>query len=103
MGDVQATEAAAKDDALASLGKACSALRAAQATIDAAVMLARGQGATWAQIGSATGMTRQAAHERWGHAPREGCRRSTCDCPHHQAYGCGCGHGPGRGYRAAPS
>lgn len=29
------------------------------------VVLLRRQGATWAQIGAATGMARQSAHERW--------------------------------------
>ncbi|WAC55482.1 hypothetical protein [Gordonia sp. SL306] len=30
------------------------------------VLVLRTQGATWATIGRAAGMTRQAAHERWG-------------------------------------
>lgn len=30
------------------------------------VVVLRGQGATWAAIGRAVGMSRQSAHERWG-------------------------------------
>ena len=34
------------------------------------VVLQRRQGTTWQQIGAATGMTRQSAHERWAPAVR---------------------------------
>ena len=65
------------------------------------MLAARAAGASWAQIGDATGMSRQAAHERWGHQPRGECRRAGCDCPHHLSHDCPCGHG-GRG-RSLPA
>lgn len=37
---------------------------------DHAALTARRQGATWQQIGEALGMSRQAAHERWGNIAR---------------------------------
>jgi len=39
--------------------------RVAAEMLAAAVRAARENGASWATIGAATGMTRQAAHERW--------------------------------------
>lgn len=91
---------AALRDALRSTSRAVDRVRASEERLDDAVAAARAAGATWMQIGSATGMSRQAAHERWGHMARPGgCRRADCDCPEHQAAGCLCGHGPGRGYR----
>nr|NLI48868.1 hypothetical protein [Propionibacterium sp.] len=80
------------DTALQNLDRAYAELRAAQDRLGDAVLTARSAGATWAQIGDATGMSRQAAHERWGHLPRGGCRRAGCDCPHHLPHDCPCGH-----------
>ncbi|GAB2745471.1 hypothetical protein GCM10027174_19260 [Salinifilum aidingensis] len=37
-----------------------------RAELDAAVTRARAAGASWNTIGTATGMSRRAAHERWG-------------------------------------
>lgn len=37
--------------------------------LDRAVHTARADGASWAVIGEAAGMTRQASHERWGSGP----------------------------------
>ena len=77
---------------------AANAVLRSEARLGEAVAAAREAGATWAQIGEAVGMSRQSAHERWGHAPRySGCRRRDCDCPEHQVPECPCGHGPGRG------
>ncbi len=39
---------------------------AARRRLDDAVHTARSYGVTWAQIGADVGLTRQAAHERWG-------------------------------------
>jgi len=89
--------------AVAAVAEAAAGVARAQALLEATVVLAREAGATWAQIGAATGMSRQAAHERWGCLPRQGCPRSDCDCPDHAVDGCGCGHGPGRGRRRAAS
>lgn len=41
---------------------------AAQARLGEAVRAARGAGRSWAEVGEATGMSRQAAHERWSKA-----------------------------------
>lgn len=85
--------------ALKAAVRATAGVRRSEARLDEAVAVAREAGATWTQIGTATGMSRQAAHERWGHLPRpDGCRRRGCDCPEHRAIDCICGHGPGRGY-----
>lgn len=77
--------------ALARLEEAHSAALRAQEAVREAVVSARGAGATWAQIGVATGVTRQSAHERWGHIPRKGCGREGCGCQAHR-HRCGCGH-----------
>ena len=53
------------DDAIR---RAAAARRKADADLDAAVVRARRQGRSWAEIGAAAGMSRQSAHERWkGH------------------------------------
>ncbi|MGW8812991.1 hypothetical protein [Gordonia terrae] len=44
---------------------AVAARRDADALLDAAVAKARSVGRSWADIGAATGMTRQSANERW--------------------------------------
>lgn len=78
---------------------AANTVRRSEARLGKAVVAAREAGATWAQIGEAVGMSRQSAHERWGHAPRSsGCQRLDCDCPEHRLSECPCGHGPGRGH-----
>jgi hypothetical protein len=88
------------DIALKIANRAAAAVRRSEARLDEAVAEARQAGATWTQIGMAVGISRQAAHERWGHMPRpEVCQRTDCDCPDHRAASCPCGHGPGRGYR----
>jgi hypothetical protein len=85
--------------AVAAVAEAAAGVERAQALLEATVVLAREAGATWAQIGEATGMSRQSAHERWGCIPRRGCPRSDCGCPDHAVDSCDCGHGPGRGRR----
>lgn len=85
--------------AVAAVAEAAAGVERAHALLEATVVLAREAGVTWAQIGEAVGMSRQAAHERWGCIPRSGCPRSDCDCPNHAAGACACGHGPGRGRR----
>ncbi len=87
------------EDALQALERSSADIRAAQLRLEEAVLAARAAGASWAQIGDATGMSRQAAHERWGHQPRGECRRAGCDCPHHLPHDCPCGHG-GRGHHS---
>jgi len=89
------------ETSLRALSDACRAVHEAEDQLDAAVRAARSNGATWMQIGAATNMSRQAAHERWGHQARGGCQKASCDCPSHAADGCPCGHGPGRGHRAS--
>lgn len=89
--------------ALAAVLGAATEVRSATQRLEDAVLAARAAGASWAQIGEASGMSRQAAHERWGHQPRAGCRRAGCDCPHHLPHDCPCGHaGRGRGGPADP-
>lgn len=44
------------------------AVRSATAGLDAAVREAKANGSSWADIGTATHMSRQGAHERWGQA-----------------------------------
>ena len=48
---------------------AAEAVSAARARLDGAVAMARHGGANWADIGRATGMTRQSAQERWRTPP----------------------------------
>ena len=89
-----------RDRAVAAVARAAAAIADAQERLEASVRAARAHGATWAQIGQATGVSRQAAHERWGHIPRPGCPRATCDCRSHDVTAeCACGHGSGRGTR----
>lgn len=87
------------DATLQALERSSTQVRVAQQRLEDAVLAARAAGATWAQIGDAAGVSRQAAHERWGHQPRGCCRRDDCDCPRHLPHDCPCGHG-GRGRRA---
>jgi len=89
-----------ENTALVVLSEASGELRQAEANLDQAVAQARRAGASWASIGQTIGISRQAAHERWGHLTRGGCQRSDCDCPSHETSTCPCGHGPGRGHRA---
>lgn len=89
-----------REQAVERVAQATRAVQASQAELDDAVADARASGATWAQVGDATQMSRQSAHERWGHLPRAGCQRKDCDCVNHETAGsCDCGHGPGRGHR----
>ncbi len=89
-----------EDTALTALSAASAELRQAEDDLTQAVVQARRAGASWATIGQAIGISRQAAHERWGHLTRGGCQRADCDCPSHESTPCPCGHGPGRGHRA---
>lgn len=76
-------------------------IRAQLQDLDSAVAVARAAGATWGQIGLAAGMSRQSAHQRWGHLVGPNCPRQGCPCAEHvqAATACLCGHGPGRGRR----
>jgi hypothetical protein len=56
-------------DILGWIADADAATRQAQRTLAAAVTRARSQGHSWAQIGDQLGVTRQAAHQRFGHDP----------------------------------
>jgi len=89
-----------EDAALSGLSNASASLRQTENDLDAAVTSAREAGLSWAQIGSALGVSRQSAHERWGHLARGGCQRRDCDCPSHNPSQCPCGHGPGKGRTA---
>lgn len=89
-----------ENTALVVLSEASGELRQAEANLEQAVAQARRAGASWASIGQTIGISRQAAHERWGHLTRGGCQRADCDCPSHETSTCPCGHGPGRGHRA---
>lgn len=51
--------------AVADVKTAAAAARKADDALDDAVRRARLDGASWAAVGDAAGMTRQAAHERW--------------------------------------
>lgn len=51
---------------LAAVTAAADAARKAAADLDDAVRRAHASGASWAAIGAAAGMSRQAANERWG-------------------------------------
>lgn len=88
------------ETSLEMVARISSEIAQAHQQLEHAVRDARADGATWAQIGLAAGVTRQAAHERWGHIPRAGCPRAECDCTDHDfsAKACDCGHGPGRGH-----
>jgi hypothetical protein len=52
--------------ALARLDQAASASREADSILTDAALATRRAGASWAQIGQAAGITRQAAQQRWG-------------------------------------
>lgn len=87
-----------RDKAVDGVARANRAVLDAQSLLNEAVAAARGAGATWAQIGDAANMSRQSAHERWGHIPRAGCPHADCACVDHSIRPeCDCGHGPGRG------
>lgn len=58
--------------ALDELGKAAREAGAARRRLDLAVVDARDSGASWADVGRATGMSRQSAHQRWGVADAGG-------------------------------
>jgi hypothetical protein len=51
---------------LVAVAAAAGAARTAAADLDDAVRRAHASGASWAAIGAAAGMSRQAANERWG-------------------------------------
>lgn len=51
---------------ISAVQEAASEAAAARRRLDDAVAVARAGGASWTEIGQATGMTRQSAHERWG-------------------------------------
>jgi len=52
-----------------SIRRALAAVADAARTVDLEVAAARAAGMTWADIGKTVGITRQAAHDRWGPAP----------------------------------
>ncbi|MCO6011555.1 hypothetical protein NE236_42050 [Actinoallomurus purpureus] len=52
-------------ETIADVRRAADDVRAAQARLDAAVRAARRDGRSWADIGTAAGISRQSAHERW--------------------------------------
>lgn len=52
-------------ETLAAVHTEAQAASAAQARLTEAVREARRDGRSWADIGSAVGITRQSAHERW--------------------------------------
>jgi hypothetical protein len=56
-------------DVLAWITEADTATRQAHRNLTAAVTRARNQGHTWTQIASQLGVTRQAAHQRFGQDP----------------------------------
>jgi hypothetical protein len=56
-------------DVLAWITEADTATRQAHRNLSAAVTRARSQGRTWTQIASQLGVTRQAAHQRFGQDP----------------------------------
>jgi hypothetical protein len=59
-------------DVLNWIAEADAAARQAQHDLAAAVTRARSRGHTWTQIASQLGVTRQAAHQRFGHDPSRG-------------------------------
>jgi hypothetical protein len=57
------------DDALlAALVPAAAAVSAAEASLDEQVVVLRGRGVSWARVGAALGVSRQAAWQRFGPA-----------------------------------
>ena len=58
-------------DAAAAVGRAAEAVAEHQRQLEAAVIDARRLGLSWEKIGAAVGITRQAAHERWGRVATE--------------------------------
>lgn len=58
-------------DAEAEITAALAAIRSAEEQLDRAVLRARSKQLSWARIGSAAGMSAQAAHERWSQRARE--------------------------------
>jgi len=54
------------DEALALVTEADGRLKLVTGELEAAVERAREQGASWAQVGTALGVTRQAAWQRFG-------------------------------------
>lgn len=69
--DAAPAPAPAPDDPTGPVREAVLALAHAHALLDDAVHAARSQGATWAQIAEATGMSRGWAHERWSGQGRD--------------------------------
>jgi hypothetical protein len=55
-----------QQDALDQISLRIATIRAEAASLDRWVALARGKGASWSDIGIAAGMSKQAAHKRWG-------------------------------------
>lgn len=53
-------------DAAAEVRRAAAAVAEHQQHLETAVVAARRQGLSWEKIGAAAGVSRQAAHERWG-------------------------------------
>lgn len=53
-------------EAAAAISRAAEAVALHQRELDAAVLDARRRGLSWEKIGGAAGISRQAAHERWG-------------------------------------
>lgn len=56
----------APTNALSTIAAASEDLARATRALDQAVATGRAAGLTWAEIGRATGIARQSAHERWG-------------------------------------
>lgn len=78
--------------ALAALELANYRAERAQEELARAVISARQAGASWADVGRATGVARQSAHQKWGRASRGACGRRGCKCSDHGASECKCGH-----------
>lgn len=55
-----------QQDALDQISLRIATIRAEAESLDAWVKLARTRGSSWADIGLAAGMSKQAAHQRWG-------------------------------------
>lgn len=58
-------------DAATEVSRAAKAVAEHQQRLEAAVLEARRLGLSWEKIGAAAGITRQAAHERWGRVATE--------------------------------